>query len=112
VRLFEDEVLGKKRLTKLADELFVGLDPAGIWFDSPPNRFVRSDGGDYVLQVDLPFVSAGELQLHREKDDLIVRVGNFKRHVPLPRAMRKLAHKKAKISGGVLFITFGEHEWE
>jgi len=112
VRLFEDEVLGTERLTQLANELFAGLDPAGIWHSERPSRFVRGDDGNYVLRVELPFVSAQELQLHREKDDLIVRVGNFKRHVPLPRALRRLAHKKARISRGVLYITFEAQETE
>ena len=110
VRLFEDEILGLDRLERLSRELFAGLDPAGIWHDAPPDRFVRSDDGRYVLEIRLPFVGADELQLHREKDELIVRVGNFKRQVQLPRAVRRLAHKKAKISAGILYITFGAEQ--
>ena len=109
VRLFDDEVLGIERLTQLADELFSGVDPVGVWYSAQPNRFIRGNDGEYELQIDLPFVTAGELQLHREKDDLIVRVGNFKRHVPLPRAVARLAHKRARINQGVLYVTFGEN---
>lgn len=110
VRLFEDEILGLERLKALGDELFAGLDPAAIWYDTPPDRFVRGENGEYVLQIRLPFVSAAELQLHREKDDLLVRVGNFKRQVQLPRAVRRLDHKNARISGGMLYITFGTED--
>jgi arsenite-transporting ATPase len=112
VRLFEDEILGIERLNTLSEELFVDLDPAAIWYDSPPDRFTRGENGEYLLQMHLPFVSAAELLLHREKDDLIVRVGNFKRQVQLPRAVRRLAHKKARISGGTLYIEFGDEEVE
>ncbi len=110
VRLFEDEILGIERLNALSEELFTDLDPAAIWYDSPPDRFTRGENGEYLLQMHLPFVSAAELQLHREKDDLIVRVGNYKRQVQLPRAVRRLAHKKARISGGKLYIEFGAEE--
>jgi len=108
LRLFDDEIVGIDRLAKLAHELFTSDDPAGFWFDGRPNRFVRGENGEYTLEIDLPFVTAEELQLHREKDNLIVRVGNFKRHVPLPRAVSRLPHKKARISKKVLYITFGE----
>lgn len=107
VRLFEDEILGLDRLRVLGEELFAGLDPAAIWYSAPPDQFARGDHGEYVLEMQMPFVSAAELQLHREKNELIVRVGNFKRQVQLPRAIRRLAHKKARISGGTLYITFG-----
>ncbi len=106
VRLFEDEILGVDRLNALGRELFAELDPAAIWYDTPPDRFTRGEHGEYLLEMHLPFVSAPELQLHREKDELIVRIGNFKRQVQLPRAVRRLAHKKAKIIGGTLYITF------
>ncbi|MCK5642187.1 MAG: TRC40/GET3/ArsA family transport-energizing ATPase, partial [Gammaproteobacteria bacterium] len=112
VRLFEDEILGIERLNTLSGELFADLDPAAIWYDSPPDRFTRGENGEYLLQMHLPFVSAAELQLHREKDDLIVRVGNYKRQVQLPRVVRRLAHKKARISGGELYIEFGAEEVE
>lgn len=108
LRLFDDEIVGSDRLAILARELFASDDPAGFWFDGRPNRFERSENGQYILEIDLPFVTAEELELHREKDDLIVRVGNFKRHVPLPRAVNRLPHKKARISQKVLYITFGE----
>ena len=39
-----------------------------------------------------------------------VRVGNFKRQVQLPRAVRRLAHKKARISGGKLYNEFGAEQ--
>jgi len=108
LRLFEDEIVGTERLAQLGTELFATDDPAGFWFDGRPNRFSRGENGQFTLEIDLPFVTAEELQLHREKDDLIVRVGNFKRHVPLPRAVRRLPHKKARISQKVLYITFGD----
>ncbi len=108
LRLFEDEILGTERLGRLGEELFAEKDPVGIWFSKRPNRFVRGENGNYIVEIDLPFVSAAELNLHREKDDLIVRVGNFKRHIPLPRAIRRLKHKKAKISAGILYITFAD----
>ncbi len=106
LRLFDDEILGLDRLGILANELFTKHDPAAVWYDRPPDRFERGENGEYLLKVQLPFVSAGELRLHREKDELIVRVGNFKRQVPLPRALRRLSHKKARISDGSLYITF------
>jgi arsenite-transporting ATPase len=112
VRLFKDEILGISRLQTLGDELFAGLDPGAVWYDAPPDQFIRDDAGDYVLRMQLPFVTAEEIQLHREKDQLIVRVGNFKRQVQLPRAVRRLAHKKARIAGGTLYITFGTAKME
>jgi arsenite-transporting ATPase len=49
-----------------------------------------------------------EIDLTRRQEDLLVRVGSFTRHVPLPRAVARLRTAGAKMQGQRLVITFAE----
>jgi len=67
---------------------------------------VRQEDGDYVLTVLLPFTSKQEVALSQVGDELIVRVGNHRRNVILPRALVGLQTQSAKLDGDRLTIRF------
>ena len=52
----------------------------------------------------------GEINLSKKGDELIIKVGVFRRHVLLPKRMAVFEPQKAKIEGKVLIITFGGRE--
>ena len=70
-------------------------------------EFVK-DGEVYRLELTLPFVRKEEIDLTRQPEELVVRVGSFKRHVPLPRAVARLKTVGAKMDGSRLRIQFAE----
>jgi arsenite-transporting ATPase len=104
--LFQDEVVGVPSLERLGRELYCGKDPAQIYFDESPYRFKKVDGS-YQLQIRLPFVERREVELYKKSDELIIRIGNFKRHVSLPQAMTNASPRSARIQGDRLIISFG-----
>lgn len=104
--LFQDEVVGVPALERLGRELYRGRDPAQIYFDESPYRFKKVDGS-YQLQIRLPFVERREVELYKKSDELIIRIGNFKRHVSLPQAMTNASPRTARIQGDHLIISFG-----
>ncbi|MBI1747771.1 MAG: ArsA family ATPase [Acidobacteria bacterium] len=105
--LFVDEIVGTQRIAKLADLLFESGDPTTVLYSEPPYRYTKS-GGDYKLQVTLPFIKKDDLEVHVAGDELILRIGNFKRHVPLPRALTNMNPSAAKIEKNILTLTFGD----
>ena len=100
-----EEILGTGRLQQLADELYEKSDPIAAKLSQPPFTLDESTANPRIC-VAMPFAGRDEVKLHREDDCLIVRVGSFKRHIPLPGNLRKADVTKATMSDGNLTVTF------
>ena len=64
----------------------------------------RGDG--YVLSLRLPFVTGGDLDVHRRGDELFVRVGSYKRNLLLPQTLKRMAVRDANLVEDRLEILF------
>lgn len=105
VPLFKNEVLGYERLHELAERIYTGKDPLERFFAGEPYKFTK-ENGRYRLVLRLPFLSTDNVELHRISDELVIRVGNIKRHVLLPRNVAGSSSVKAKMEGECLHIFF------
>ena len=105
VNLFSDEIIGKAGLQKLADSLYIDIDPAERFSERRPYQF-QERNGTYQLTMRLPFLTKKEIELTKHGDELIVTIGGFKRHVALPRTLANRRTTGAKLSGEQLVITF------
>lgn len=105
VNLFADEIVGKAGLQKLADSLYIDIDPAERFSERRPYQF-QERNGTYQLTMRLPFLTKKEIELTKHGDELIVTIGGFKRHVALPRTLANRRTTGAKLSGEQLVITF------
>jgi arsenite-transporting ATPase len=105
VNLFKDEILGYDRLKVLADQIYGRKNPLSRFFKGEPYNLIK-ENGEYRLMMQLPFVMKGEVELSKLSDELIVRVGSFKRHVLLPRQVAASKSFKAKLEGQYLSISF------
>ncbi|MER3502018.1 MAG: arsenic-transporting ATPase [Candidatus Fervidibacterota bacterium] len=106
VRLYEREVVGIEALRQMAHDLYGDRDPTDHFAESKPMRIVKR-GDSYWLELQLPFVEKGEVQLRRKGDELIIRVGTIKRHLVLPHILAKQEPKSAKLEEGTLRVRFG-----
>jgi len=106
VNLFRGEVLGFDSLKALADQIYRDKNPLERFFDGEPYSFVK-ENGKYQLRVKLPFIGKGDVELNKISDELIIRVGSFKRHVMLPRQVAASNSVKAKLEGEYLSVHFG-----
>ena len=85
--LMAEEVVGVTMLTKLGDAIYDKKDPATIFYRGKAQHITK-EGEVYILQLPLPLVQKGEVHLHRGAfDELIVRIGGWKRHISLPAAL-------------------------
>jgi arsenite-transporting ATPase len=105
VNLFRGEVLGFDSLKALADQIYKDRNPLDRFFDGEPYSFVKTNG-KYQLRVKLPFIGKGDVDLNKISDELIIRVGSFKRHVMLPRQVAASNSVKAKLDGEYLSVHF------
>jgi arsenite-transporting ATPase len=105
--MFEQEVIGKDRLGEVADALYGDDDPAQFYVDSPPYEFSKRDGVR-TLKLSLPFARPEDVDVSRMSEDLVIRVGSFKRHIPMPRSMQRLKTAGARMEGSQLVVRFVE----
>jgi arsenite-transporting ATPase len=105
--MFEQEVVGQEMLLRLGEAVFADHDPVRILIDNRPQR-VEKVGLDYVLSLDLPFVSKDQVDLIQRQDELFIRVGPYKREISLPRVLAKRRSRTARFdpTGRTLSIHF------
>jgi arsenite-transporting ATPase len=113
VPFFPQEVTGMEMLLRMAQTIFgvVGErggkgDPTNHYYTGKPQEIFRQDG-HYVLSIPLPLVEREHVNLHRSVfDELIVRIGNWKRNISLPMGLAKLEIDGAKYVDDRLNIFF------
>ncbi len=105
VNLFKGEVLGYERLKMLSHEIYAGKNPLDRFFQGEPYHLLKEDG-HYRLEIRLPFAAKSDVELNKVSEELVIRVGSFKRHILLPRQMAVSQSITASLEGQDLSIIF------
>ena len=104
VPLFQTEVLGIERLRLLARVLYpAGEDPAAVTRTERPYEFAKA-GDHYEIRLRLPFAAKNEVGLYKKGDELVVEIGNFRRHIGLPTSMAALQPARARLEDKLLVV--------
>ena len=106
VPMLNDQVVGMRDLAKLAKQIYGSLNPEQILYAESPYSF-RKVKNDYFLDIKIPFLTKKEVELSKRNEELIVRMGGFKRHVLLPRNIANRKPSGAKIERNKIVIKFG-----
>jgi arsenite-transporting ATPase len=101
-----EEMLGYEHLKELGQDTFGGIDPTEVLYQREACRFVRENGQARVV-IHLPFVDKADVDLTKLGDELIVKAGNFKKSLVLPRAFIPLEPKGARLENDELTVDFG-----
>jgi arsenite-transporting ATPase len=105
VDLFRGEILGYERLRILAGKIYGNRNPLKRFFRGEPYDLVKKDGG-YRLTMRIPFLVSKNVEINKVSDELIIRVGGFKRHLLLPRQVAASKSVSARLEGEHLRILF------
>jgi arsenite-transporting ATPase len=103
--LADTELVGVDLLREFAARLYAGVDPAERLHEGTPLRVDRR-GDRWVLTLPLPFADRDDLELGRRGDELLVRVGAYRRAVLLPDTLRRRVVAGASLRDGSLAVTF------
>jgi len=107
--LMPREVVGRKALEKLGDQLFGDSDPAEVYSIESPMKMYEEDGNS-ILAIKMPFTLEQKVELYMRKDDLVLQLGAFKKSIALPYALANKKTLGADLENGWLKIKFeGEH---
>lgn len=107
--LFEREVIGTEMLERMAENVFGAQDPTTIKYLQRIQEIIKDKDG-YTFSLYLPFTEKKDLTLNKKGDELIIRAGNVKRIITLPRTLLNQTIKGAKFEEDLLRIYFGGTE--
>lgn len=102
---FDSDLNGLDGIDKIQQNVLRGHDVFKIQEDLKGEQYEKTEDG-YILKLYLPCVQKGELHLHESGTDIIIKIGNFKRNIPIPSTLRNYEVKAAKLEAKTLSITF------
>jgi arsenite-transporting ATPase len=105
VNLFKSEILGYERLKSLAGQIYGQSNPLEKFFIGQPYDLTKEDGV-YCLKLKIPFAGKDHVELNKVSDELIVRIGSFKKHLMLPRQVAASKSVKARMEEDYLNVCF------
>jgi arsenite/tail-anchored protein-transporting ATPase len=119
VPFFDQELVGDAMLQRTAEMLFGAEavrqgagDPTQAFYRGEPQKIFERDG-HYILSIPLPMVEREKVDLHRSVvDELIIRIGNWKRNISLPIGLARLEIAGAKYEDDRLNILFERQDEE
>ena len=83
------------------------IDPASVFCTARSFQTQRNlEDGTWVMTVDLPYMSAGDLSVEKAGDDLILDVGSERRRFRLTQQCGRRQLKKWVYENGLLEMTF------
>jgi len=111
VDLFSGEAIGYDHLKSLGDQIYGPKDPLERFYTEEPYNLNKVNG-HYQLKLKLPFITKNDIELNKLFDELIIRIGSFRRHILLPKQVAAFEAVKARVEGQHLNIIFqgGSHD--
>ncbi len=109
--LFKREVVGTEMLTQMGETIFKDENPVDIKYNKQVQKIDKNDD-EYIYSLFMPFLEKKDLSLNQKGDEVIIRAGNIKRNIILPRVLINLSIKGAKFENESLKIRFGGNKGE
>jgi arsenite/tail-anchored protein-transporting ATPase len=107
VPLFRGEILGFGQLKELAEQLYRDKDPLERFYAGEPYE-LKKVNGTYHLKMKLPFIVKEDIHLSTLPEELLIRIGGYKKHLLLPKQVLAAKSIRAKWEGDYLQIQFRE----
>jgi arsenite-transporting ATPase len=107
--LADDELVGIEALAAFAERLYGGDDPAARRHLAEP-MYVEEDVDGVNLVLELAQADRDDLEVGRVGDELLVRVGPYRRAIVLPDSLRRREVTGASLRDGVLRVAFNDGE--
>lgn len=109
IKWYPTDINGIEGLYKIAED---SLNDKNIFkvLKSEENEVFSKIEDGYRLDIKVPFAEKNEVDLSEGNDELIIKIGNFKRNIPMPEVLRKYSVNRAKLDDGILSVYFENEE--
>ena len=106
---YDEELVGEANIRRIVEDVLKDKDVFASKVLTQREYFKATEDG-YQLDIHLPGAEKAEIDLYQGTTDVVIKMGNFKRNIPLPNALRTYAVSGAKFEDGVLQVTFAKEE--
>ncbi len=105
IKWYEVDINGIEGLEKIIED---SLQEEAIFkvLKTTVNEIYKKLDNGYQLDVYLPFTDKKDFELFESGSDIIIKIGNFKRNIPIPNVIKKYSLVQAKLNEEVLSIRF------
>ena len=108
---YEEELKGQMAVKRMAKDALTDADIFDIKTIHGKEVFTQNEKG-YLLDVALPGADKKEMDLYQSRTDVVMKIKNFKRNIPLPNILRSYFITSAKLEEGILHIQFEKGDWD
>ena len=108
---YDEELKGEANIRRIVEDVLTGSDVFKAKVITRRESFIETKTG-YQLDVNMPGAEKAEIDLYQSATDIVIKMGNFKRNIPLPNILRTYEVAGAKFEDGVLHILFEKEEEE
>lgn len=105
VKWYEIDVNGFEGLERIINDSLEDKDIFNVLKIDSNETFKKLENG-YSLTLKIPFAEKNDFDLFESSNEIIIKIGNFKRNIPLPDVVRKYSISNAKFENGELNIIF------
>lgn len=101
---YDRELKGLEAITLISDEV-LDEEVFTIRVINERERYEKNEKG-YVLTVAVPNTDKSKLEMYQSGTDVILKVNNIKRSIPVPNVIRTMSITSASMQDGKLYIQF------
>lgn len=106
---YDEEVQGVGAVERISSECLTEADLFCPKVITERENYEKNTNG-YLLSVSIPGADKEEVDLYQSGTDAVIKLGNFKRNIPLPNVLRTYEITGAKMQDGRLEIQFEQSE--
>lgn len=102
---YDEELKGEDNIRRIVNDVLTGDEVFAVKIITERENFLATEDG-YQLDVHMPGAEKADIDLYQSKTDIVIKMGNFKRNIPLPNILRSYEVSGAKFEDGVLHVSF------
>lgn len=104
---YDEELKGIHAVERICKDCFTDDEVFRTRVITERETFEENDEG-YVLKLPIPYVEKKDIDLYQSSTDVVIKINNFKRSIPLPNVLRTYQITSAKYENGALNLQFKE----
>ena len=105
IKWYETDINGVMGLERVVSDSLSDINLFKVQKTIVNETFKKTDKG-YSLDIYIPFAEKSDFDMFESGTDIVIKIGNFKRNIPIPNTIRKYHIASAKLNEGVLSILF------
>ncbi|MCR5118288.1 MAG: ArsA family ATPase [Lachnospiraceae bacterium] len=102
---YEEELKGEENIRRIVTDVLKTAEVFDSKVITQRENFEQTEEG-YKLEINIPGAKKSDIDLYQGTTDIVIKMGNFKRNIPLPNILRTYSVSGAKFENGVLQVSF------